>query len=116
MAKSKSTAMNLSSHVLTSPSSARSLIASKSAGILIATRKPESRMRRNSKSDAGSSSQAQLQDAYLGGLLDTATVKLVGTEGSVDLFESETASEEGVTGKPVAKKKKKNYGETLCIQ
>ena len=36
--------------------------------------KPESRMRRNSKSDA-SSSQARLQDAYLGGLIDTATGK-----------------------------------------
>ena len=36
-------------------------------GILIATVKLERRMRRNSKSDAASSSQARLQDAYLGG-------------------------------------------------
>ena len=50
--KSKSTATNLSSHVPTSSSSAKSLIASKSPGILIATEKPQSRMRRNSKSDA----------------------------------------------------------------
>ena len=56
VAKSKSTAMNLSSHVPTSSSSAKSPIASKSPGILIATGKPESRMRRNSKSDAASSS------------------------------------------------------------
>ena len=43
--KSKSTAMNLSSHVPTSSSSAKSPIASKGPGILIATGKPESRMR-----------------------------------------------------------------------
>ena len=67
VAKSKSTATNLSSHVPTSSSSAKSPIASKGPGILIATRKPESTMRRNSKSDAASSSQARLQDAYLGG-------------------------------------------------
>ena len=34
--------------------------------------KPESRMRGNSKSDAASSSQVRLQDAYLGGLMDTS--------------------------------------------
>ena len=45
VAKSKSTATNLSSHVPTSSSSAKSLIASKSPGILIATVKPKSRMR-----------------------------------------------------------------------
>ena len=44
--KSKFTAMNLSTHVPTSSSSAKSPIASKSPGILIATEKPESRMRR----------------------------------------------------------------------
>ena len=73
LAKSKSTAMNLSSHVPTSSSSAKSPIASKSPGVLIATGKRESRMRRNSKPDAASSSQVQLQDAYLGGWIDTAT-------------------------------------------
>ena len=67
VAKSKSAAMNVSSHVPTSSSSSKSLIASKSPGILIATAKPESRMRRNSKSDAASSSQARMEDAYLGG-------------------------------------------------
>ena len=58
VAKSKSTAMNLSSHVPTSSSSAKSLIASKSPGILTATGKLDSRMRGNSESDAASSSQA----------------------------------------------------------
>ena len=67
------------------------------------------RMRRNSNSDAASSSQVKLQDAYLGGLMDKATVKLVATEeesGDVDLSESETWSfhEEEVTGRPVADK------------
>ena len=103
VAKSKPTAMNLSSHVPTSSPSAKSLIASKSPGILTATGKPKSKMRRNSKSDASSSSQARLEDAYLGGLMDTATGKPVDTKeesGDVDLSESETESEEDVTGKP----------------
>ena len=75
--------------------------------ILIATVKPESRMRRNSKSDAASSSQVRLQDAYLGGSMDTATVKPVATKdesGDVDLSESETWSfqDEAVTERPIA--------------
>ena len=48
MAKSKFTAMNLSSHVPTCSSSGKSPIAPKSAGIIIAAVKPESRMRGNS--------------------------------------------------------------------
>ena len=95
VAKSKSTATNLSSTVPTSSSSAKSLIASKSPGMLIATGKPESRTRRNSESDAASSSQARLEDAYLGGLMDTATGKLAATKeesGDVDLSGSETGS------------------------
>ena len=109
VAKSKSTAMNLFSHVPTSSSSAKSPIASKSLGILIDTGKPERRMRGNSESDAASSSQARLKDAYFGWLMDTATGKPVPTKeesGEVDLSESETGSEENVTGKQVAKKKK----------
>ena len=51
VAKSQFTAMNLSSHVPTSSSSAKSPIASKSLGILTDTGKLASRMRRNSKSD-----------------------------------------------------------------
>ena len=54
-------------NVPTSSSSAKSPIASKGPGILIATLIPESRMRRNSKSDAASSSQVRLQDAHRGG-------------------------------------------------
>ena len=111
VAKSKSTATNLSSHVPTSSLSAKSPIASKSSGILIATGKLESRMRRSSKSDAASSSQARLQarlqGAYFGGLMVTATGKLVATKeesGDVDLSESETWSEEDVTGRLVAYK------------
>ena len=72
--------MNLSSHVPTSSSYAESLIASKSLGILTATVKLVSRMRRNPKSDAASSSQPRLEDAYLGGLMDTAMEKLVATK------------------------------------
>ena len=89
MATSKSTATNLSSHVPTSSSSTESRIASKSPGIFIATGKPESKLRRNSQSDAASSSYAQLQDAYLGGLMDKATLKPVATNeesGDVDPF------------------------------
>ena len=80
VATSKSTATNLSSHVPTSSSSAKSPIASNGPGILVAIGKPESRMRRNSKSDAASSFQARLQDAYFGGLMDTATEKPVATK------------------------------------
>ena len=86
VAKSKSAAMNLSSHVPTSSSSAKSPIAFKSPVILFASEKLESRVRRNSKSDAASSSQARLKDAYLGGLMDIATEKPVATkEESGDL-------------------------------
>ena len=120
MAESKSTAVNLSSHVPTSLSSVKSPIASKSPEILIGTEKPECRMRMriNSKSDAASNSQGRLQAAYLGGLMDTAAVKPVATEeesGDVDRSESETWSfqEEAVLERPVGSKKN---GETLCIQ
>ena len=57
VAKSKSIAMTLSSHVPISSSSAKSPIASKSPGIVTAQGKFESRMRGNSESDAASSSQ-----------------------------------------------------------
>ena len=78
-------------------SSAKSPIASKSPGVLTASGKPESRRRRNSRSDAASRSQARLQDAHLGGLMDTATEKPVATKEEeseyVDLSESETGWE-----------------------
>ena len=57
----------------------KSPIASKSPRTLIAQGKPERRMRGNSES-AESSSQARLKDAYLGGVMDTATEKLVATK------------------------------------
>ena len=92
------------------PHPQKSPIASKSPGTFTATGKRESRTRRNSKSDAASSSQVRLQDAYLVGSMDTATGKLVATEevsGHVDLSESETWSfqEEAVTVKPYASSK-----------
>ena len=110
VAKSKSTAMNLSSHVSASSSTAEIPIAPKSPGILTSTGKPASKMRRNSKSDAASSSQVKLQDAYFGGLMDRVAGKPAATKeksSTVDLSESETWSfhEEEVTGKPVAYKK-----------
>ena len=103
--------MNLSSFVPTSSSSAESPIASKGLGILIAAGKPESRMRKNSKSDAASSSQVRLQDAYLGGVMDTATEKPVATKeesGNVDVSEAETWSfqeDEVVLERPIACKR-----------
>ena len=105
VAKSKSTATNLSSHVPTSSSTAKSLIASTGPGIPTATGKPVSRMRGNSESAAASSSQVKLQDAHLGGLMEKAMEKPVATKeesGTMDLSESETRSEEDVTWTLVA--------------
>ena len=56
-------------------------------GMLIATGKPESRVARNSKSDAASSSQVKLQDAYLGGLTEKVAGKLVATYENQVLWE-----------------------------
>ena len=91
------------------PHPQKSPIASKSPVTLTATGKPESKMRIKSKSDAASSSQVRLQDAYLGGPMDTATVKPVATEeesGDMDNSESEIwiYQEEAVTVKPIAYK------------
>ena len=69
-AKSKPTAMNLTSTVSTSSSSVNHPIASKIPGRLKAVAgKPDARARRNSKTDAASSSQGRLQDVFLGGLV-----------------------------------------------
>ena len=119
VATSKPTAMNLSFIVPTSSSSATSPVASKSPGTLTATVKPKSRMRINSKSDAASSSQVRLQDAYLDRSMDTATVKLVVTEeepGDTDNSGSEIwiYQEETVTVKPIAYKTA--AGKNPCIQ
>ena len=109
VSKPKSTAMNSSSHVPASSSTAKIPIASKSPGILTATGKTESRMRKNSKSDAASCSQVKLQDAYLGGLMEKEAGKPVATDESQELWEfseSETWSlhEAELTWKPVAYK------------
>ena len=107
VAKSTLMAMNLSSTVPASSSSAKNLITSSDLRKLIAAGKPASRTRRNSRPDAASSSQVRLQDAHFGGLMETATGKPVATQGEsgdVDISESETGSEEDVTRNPVASK------------
>ena len=83
VAKSKSTATNLSSHVPTSSSSAKNPIAPNSPDILTATEKLVSKMRGNSESDAASSSHARLQDAHLGRVMDKARAKLVATKRGI---------------------------------
>ena len=83
---SKPMAMNLSSTVSASPSSAKDLIASKDPGELIASGKPDANKRRNPKPDASSSSYVRLQDAYLGGLMDKVAGKPAATEDSQELW------------------------------
>ena len=95
VAKSRPTAMNLSP---ASSSSAKGSIASKGLGKLIASRRPESRVRRTSELDALSSSQGGLQDAYLGGLMDEVAVQPVATDESQvlwEFYESESWSNHG---------------------
>ena len=68
--KSKPTAMNVAVTVSTSSSSVNHPIASKSPEILKAsTGKLDAKARRNSETDAASSCQGRLKDAYLGGLV-----------------------------------------------
>ena len=67
VSKSRPAALNLSSFLATSSSTALSPIASKSPGMLIASGKSDSRMSIGSSSfDAASTSQVRLKDAYLG--------------------------------------------------
>ena len=87
VAKSRPTAMTLSSTVPASSSSAKDPIASKSPEKLIASGKPESRVRRNSKPDAASSSQVKLQDAHLGGLMENVAGKPVAIDENQVLWE-----------------------------
>ena len=69
--KCRPAAMNLSSSIATSSSTASSPIASESPGVPIASVKPDSRMSIESNSvDAASTSQVRLKDAYLGGLME----------------------------------------------
>ena len=109
-AKSKSTAVNLSSTVPASSSSAKDPDASRGPGKRIASGKSESRVRRNSRPDEAPSSQVKLKDVYLGGLMDDSAGKPVATEENQVLWEfseSESCSvhEDEVTGKPVAQTK-----------
>ena len=109
VAKWKSTAMNLSSHVSTSSSSAKNLITSSDLGKLIAAGEPASQTRRNSRPDEAPSSQVKLKDVYLGGLMDDSAGKPVATEENQVLWEfSESESwsvhEDEATRKPVAYK------------
>ena len=72
MSKSRPAVMNVSSYfAATSSSAASSPIASKSLGMPTASGKPDSRMNVEPSSfDAASTSQVQLMDAYLGGLME----------------------------------------------
>ena len=110
VAESRPTAMNLSSTVPASSSSAKNPITSSDPEKLMTPGKSASRTRRNSKLDEAPSSQVQLKDVYLGGLMDETAGKLVVTEDNEVLWEfSESGSwsihEDEVTGKPVAYKK-----------
>ena len=97
--------MNLSSHITAISSSAKSPIASqKVLGYSYLLGNSARKMRINSKSDAASSSEARLQDAYLGGLMEKATVNSVATKAEsrdVDPSESQSGSEEDKTGRPI---------------
>ena len=110
--KSKPTAMNLTSTAQTSSSSV-----DRSPGILNATGKPESRMRRNSKLHAASSSQGRLKDAYLGGLVVEVAGKPAATDKSQeswDFPESESLGDHEIelTGKLVASRIQDNSGNS----
>ena len=107
VAKSRPTAMNLSSIVPASSSSAKNLITSSDPVKLTAAGKPECRMRRNSKSDVASSFQARLEDAYLGGLMVEVPERPSATHKSQELWkfsgsESWSNNENGAFGKPTA--------------
>ena len=110
VAKSRPTAMNLSSTVSASSSSAKNLVTSSDLGKLIAVGKPASKTRKNSRLDEAPSSQVKLKDVYLGGLMDDSAEKLVSTEENRVLWEfSESESfsvhENEVTSELVAHKK-----------
>ena len=78
LTKSKPTVMNLTLTVSTSSSSVDHPIASRRRGVLDAsTGKLDASARRNSKSDAASSSQGRLKDAYLGRLMVQPPLKIV---------------------------------------
>ena len=103
VAKARPTAMNLSSTVLASSSSAKNLITFSDPVKLTAAGKPTSRTRRNSKPDEAPSSQVKLKDVFIGGLMEESAVKFVATDKNHVLWEfSESESwsnhEDEVTG------------------
>ena len=107
VAKSESTAANLSSTVPASSSSAQDPGASRGPGVLIASGKSQSRVRRNSRPDEAPSSQVKLKDENLGWLMDDSARKPVAKEENQVLWEfpeseSWIVHEDEVTGKPVA--------------
>ena len=69
LAKSRPTAMNLSSTFRQVPHPRKSDCIQKS-GVLMATGIPASKTRRNSRLDKAPSSQVKLKDLYFGGLMD----------------------------------------------
>ena len=75
VAKSRPTALNLSSTVPASSSSSKNLIASSDPRKLMAAGKLASKTRRNSKPDEASSSQVKLKDVFFGGLMDESAEK-----------------------------------------
>ena len=87
VAKSRPTAMNLSSSALASSSSAKNLITSTDPVKLMATGKLASRTRRNSKLDEAPSSQVKLKDVYFGGLVHEIAEKLVATDENQAFWE-----------------------------
>ena len=87
VAKCRFTAMNLSSTVLASSSSAKNLITSSDLVKLIAAGKPASRTRRNSRLDEAPSSQVKLKDVYFGMLMDDSAGKPVATEENQVLWD-----------------------------
>ena len=79
VSKSRHAAMNLFSSIATSFSTALSPIASKSAGMQIASEKRDSRLSIEPNSfDAASTSQVRVKDAYLGGLMEGRRLKIYG--------------------------------------
>ena len=119
VSKSRPTAMNLSSTVPASSSSAKNLITSSDPGKLIAAGKPASRTRRSSRADEAPISPAKLQDVHFGGLMDDSAGKPVATEENQvlrDFSESESSSvhENEVTGEFCCIQKQ--CGETCGFQ
>ena len=70
VSRSRLAALNLSSSIATSSSTASRPIVSESPGMPIASGKPDSRMRTTNSFEAVWTSQVQLKDAYLGGIME----------------------------------------------